>query len=693
MFFKAINDVKVIRGNYVSFEEEEVVCRKGAIVVKKGIISDIKAYDAKVEGADYDMTLDDKMVIFPGLADLHTHHTYNMLPIWKRPISLPWDNRYEWRNVPEYKTAIKDKQKLLANSWNIPISNEENITVGDMLLYFAELQALAGGTTVLQEDTSINVPDNLGDDSNCMCDDGFEHIFRYNFLSGVNGVVKSPHLLLRGTGCISELGIENTSPDKDEIYSVVDLFAPDFGDKGIENPYPYIDTSDWKPKEVGWKNVEEYLSGTGSKDIVYKGVIAHLAEGRAGNLRPNDRFADAYCRTEIKTLKEKLDKLTKDGIKVEDIQALHLSIIHGCGIDLKDSEVHRFLEKYKIGIIWSPVSNLLLYDDTPDFYENIKSGEIILGLGSDWSPSGSKHVWDECKFAEKYLISRGHNIDKVRKDVLKMVTLNASKLIGTEKIGNIGTNKFADLFILKAEDNIQGSVEKALHAFYSLSDENVELVMIAGTPIYGEKNYFDNTKTGHGIVPTQNQKLTNKAIYWQDNWRVKMTFKEMYAALLNILKSNGVEASKFRASEDKEYGKEISELEDKFTTKSKVVSVDSATIWNDTGVNISRDQLAYIEYVSGRWNVSPGMPYSDGRGINIIAKPGYLLPGYNEGCLVGKVGSGQPFYVGNSVQFSGKEGRLYLAANDDVDGIYGVGYTDNVGVLNVKIKIKITKCG
>ncbi len=687
MFFYANKDVKVIRGNYVTFENEDFVCRKGAIVVRDGVISDIKGFDAKVDGADYEVTLSDKMVIFPGLADLHTHHTYNMLPVWKRPIDTPWDNRYEWRNSREYKPAIKDKQKLLADNWDIPISNEENITVGDMLLYFAELQALAGGTTVLQEDTSIHVPDNQVNDSNCLCDDEFEHVFRYNFLGTLNGVVKSPHLLLRGTGCVSELGIDSTSSDKDQIYSVVDLFAPDFGDKGLENPYPYIDTSAWRPKEIGWKNVENYLRGSGGQNVVYKGVIAHLAEGRAGNLCPNNRRVDAYCNTEIDYLKNKLNVMVRDGIKIEDIQKLHMSIIHGCGINLNNKEVYELLKQYKIGVIWSPVSNLLLYDDTPDFYENIQSNEVILGLGSDWSPSGSKHVWDECKFAEKYLISRGHNPGKVRKDVLKMVTVNAAKLIGTQKIGTIEINKFADFFVLKSEGDIHGDVEKALEAFYSLEDERVELVMIAGTPIYGEKNYFDNMRTEYGIVPTHNLNLKSKAVYWHKNWKVKMSFEEMYDSLIKILKTNGVEASKFRTSEDKEYRDVISELEGKYVVKRNVVSVDSATIWNDTGLEINTTNLVNIKYIGGSWNVSPGMPYSDGLGINVIAKPGYLLPDYNEGCLVGKVGNGEPFYVGNQLEFSGEKGRLYLAANDDVNGLYGVGYTDNIGALDVEIKI------
>ncbi len=39
MFFYANKDVKVIRGNYVTFENEDFVCRKGAIVVRDGVMN------------------------------------------------------------------------------------------------------------------------------------------------------------------------------------------------------------------------------------------------------------------------------------------------------------------------------------------------------------------------------------------------------------------------------------------------------------------------------------------------------------------------------------------------------------------------------------------------------------------------------------------------------------------------------
>jgi cytosine/adenosine deaminase-related metal-dependent hydrolase len=45
-------------------------------------------------------------------------------------------------------------------------------------------------------------------------------------------------------------------------------------------------------------------------------------------------------------------------------------------------------------LVWSPLSNLLLYGQTALVYDALKAGVLVL-LGTDWSPSGSRHLLDE----------------------------------------------------------------------------------------------------------------------------------------------------------------------------------------------------------------------------------------------------------------------------------------------------------
>ena len=52
-------------------------------------------------------------------------------------------------------------------------------------------------------------------------------------------------------------------------------------------------------------------------------------------------------------------------------------------------------------MVWSPLSNLLLYGATARV-DAAKRAGVRIGLGSDWSPSGSKNLLGELKVAWLY---------------------------------------------------------------------------------------------------------------------------------------------------------------------------------------------------------------------------------------------------------------------------------------------------
>ena len=45
-------------------------------------------------------------------------------------------------------------------------------------------------------------------------------------------------------------------------------------------------------------------------------------------------------------------------------------------------------------LIWSPLSNLLLYGKTTNVYEALAEG-VLVSLGTDWNPSGSRNLLGE----------------------------------------------------------------------------------------------------------------------------------------------------------------------------------------------------------------------------------------------------------------------------------------------------------
>ena len=49
-------------------------------------------------------------------------------------------------------------------------------------------------------------------------------------------------------------------------------------------------------------------------------------------------------------------------------------------------------------MVWSPLSNYLLYGESTDI-RAAKNAGILIGIGRDWAPSGSKNLLGELKVA------------------------------------------------------------------------------------------------------------------------------------------------------------------------------------------------------------------------------------------------------------------------------------------------------
>jgi len=121
-------------------------------------------------------------------------------------------------------------------------------------------------------------------------------------------------------------------------------------------------------------------------------------------------------------------------------------------------------------------------------------------------------------------------------------------------------------------------------------------------------------------------------------------------------------------------------------------TVQSTIAWQNTGVMVSAGTPVSIAYVSGLWTANPednnGQLYNaNGNPQFLPAKPGYTMPGQNEGALVGRVGT-TVFLVGMGATVpSGLSGELQLCINDDLNGIYGAGLTDNIGSIIVSVNV------
>jgi 5-methylthioadenosine/S-adenosylhomocysteine deaminase len=156
--------------------------------------------------------------------------------------------------------------------------------------------------------------------------------------------------------------------------------------------------------------------------------------------------------------------------------------IHSAGLLPQDFDV---LARHGGAMIWSPLSNLLLYGATARVEAARKAG-VRIGLGSDWSPSGSKNLLGELKVA--WLYSQ-HVLDGLfsARELVAMATCDAAAILKWHKvIGTVEPGKRADLIVLA------GKAGDPYEALIRAKETSIRLVMINGVPRYGVASLLDS---------------------------------------------------------------------------------------------------------------------------------------------------------------------------------------------------------
>jgi 5-methylthioadenosine/S-adenosylhomocysteine deaminase len=139
----------------------------------------------------------------------------------------------------------------------------------------------------------------------------------------------------------------------------------------------------------------------------------------------------------------------------------------------------KFLGTKKARLVWSPLSNLLLYGSTAKVIAAKKNG-ILISLGSDWSPTGSKNLLWELKVAD--LVNK-YDLDGVFSDreLVEMVTINPAKAIGwDDRIGLIAPGHVADIVVF---DHLDDDPYRNL---ILSTEKNLKLSIINGKPRLGD---------------------------------------------------------------------------------------------------------------------------------------------------------------------------------------------------------------
>lgn len=138
-------------------------------------------------------------------------------------------------------------------------------------------------------------------------------------------------------------------------------------------------------------------------------------------------------------------------------------------------------------MVWSPLSNLLLYGGTADIARAVRE-EVTIGLGSDWSPSGSKNLLCELKVA--WLVSEQHDAGLRPRDLVAMATTNAARILKWDgAIGSVEAGKLADLVV------VGGRTGEPYEHLLEARETSITLVVIDGRPRYGQPRLMERFPT------------------------------------------------------------------------------------------------------------------------------------------------------------------------------------------------------
>jgi cytosine/adenosine deaminase-related metal-dependent hydrolase len=132
---------------------------------------------------------------------------------------------------------------------------------------------------------------------------------------------------------------------------------------------------------------------------------------------------------------------------------------------------------HQASMVWSPLSNLLLYGQTADV-KAAKQSKVRIGIGPDWSPSGSKNLLGELKVARWYSQFKGGLFED--EQLVAMATRDAAAILGwQDALGTLEKGRRADLLVM------DGVTKDPYALLLEAAETDIRLVMINGVPRYG----------------------------------------------------------------------------------------------------------------------------------------------------------------------------------------------------------------
>lgn len=421
-------------------------------------------------------------VIYPGMINLHNHTKQNSLPVWG-DAKGQFANRFEWRDWGKYKKAV---------SFNMNPWIDHPVTTCAAFRW-SELQAMVLGTTYLQGPSSCieNFTIHQVEDGNSFMADPAARLQDVSAPTDLVVPEDMPFVWKHLRPLINDQGMTYEQALKSKVEELCprlvsqfpaasDVMSNDamniFKDKAKlqancdSDPDKFIRFLNWQHKTVAGKR--KYLASSN-----HAALIVHLAEGRRN---------DPYNRIEL------------DILRLFGLDLANVNLVHAVGVDRAGLE---HMAQKKMGLIWSPFSNFLLYGETVDIKAAIEAG-VQVAMGSDWTPTGSRGVLEELKVARAYVHKMNLQTLITDERLFEMVTETPAAMIhhaevsptdGRHGVGTIAVDAAASFVVMRRKD------ANPFTNFVKAEAKDVNLVMIDGRPLYGEVPYLKTLSPNAGI--------------------------------------------------------------------------------------------------------------------------------------------------------------------------------------------------
>jgi 5-methylthioadenosine/S-adenosylhomocysteine deaminase len=458
----------LLEGTIVTMNAARDVIHAGRVLVRDGRISAVWQGAKPPKGVDLTgvvrAPLGPHAYIYPGLINLHDHPYYGALPLWQAPSS--------------------HRQPALGR----PLGTEP---------YANRYQWNAAGLTQPEEAARL-----ISNPSTMLADSAG--------LNRLIDVVKfgKARMILGGTTTTQNTG----SHAAYDSLLARNVESVNFGRQRIFSRVGSIGSLSTADRDL--------LSGGMAAGLVDAWLV-HLAEGvRDGDRRAGDATSS---RAEFAELKGR-NPLT-DANLLTDATV----IVHGIGLEPEDfyDMAHAPAagggagDRHGAKLVWSPLSNLLLYGKTAAVYDALAAG-VLVSLGTDWAPSGSPNLLTELKIADRTLrdalllgdrralipeLAPGGSGDDdgaaeraLDRLLVEMVTINPAMTVRwDDQVGSIEAGKVADLLVIDARpsaNQIEGIPQSPYRRLIDATERDVALVMVGGIAQAGDVGVMSALKPG-----------------------------------------------------------------------------------------------------------------------------------------------------------------------------------------------------